>query len=146
MSEQTHPDVANVDCTTCKHIHTNTWPHVCRDRDCVCDNDIFLRQLKDTRVRDLSTELTSVKAKTKLLLEEYPDLQNVSAKHFIFAYWSRINDVDLTIMDQVDDPEVIARMRRETVEKYPALGPDAFIKRKKIQKEEAMRSYFGERK
>ena len=148
MSEQTHPDVTNVDCTICEHVHTHSWPHVCRDIHCDCDNDIFLNQLKEQQVKNMSHNLTSSKAKAKLLLEQYPKLKNVSNKHFAFAYLEIINGVALTDeqMARAEDPEHIVRMRREVVFENPGLAPNEPVLRERILKERKIHEYYRSKK
>lgn len=118
-------------CLKCQHhhkIYNDTL--VCSDQMCFCDKFTNAEALQLTEHQKVLDQMDKVKDRVAYLLENIPELRNLTNKAFVFAYWHYnfgfCTGMVLTgdTYYYLTDPEIIRRTKQKLVEKdHDKFGP-----------------------
>ena len=113
-------------CLKCRHHHEFTNGALyCSEKMCFCDKFTNAESLHLTEHQKVLDQMEKVKDKVAYMLENIPELRNLTNKAFVFAYWHYNNNfctgmvLDVKTFYYLTDPEIIRRTKQKLVEKNP---------------------------
>jgi hypothetical protein len=99
--------------------------NVCSDQMCFCEKFVNADSLELTKHQSVLDQMDKVKEKIAYMLENIPELRNLSNKAFVFCYYHYNNGFCTGMVltgkkyYELSDPEIIRRTKQKLVEKEP---------------------------
>lgn len=114
-------------CLRCSHHHEVAGDQlVCGQKMCFCDKFANADTLELTKHQAVLDQMDKVKEKIAYMLENIPELRNLSNKAFVFCFWHYNHNFCTGMVlsgkqyYEFEDPEIIRRAKQKLVEKDPA--------------------------
>jgi hypothetical protein len=107
----------------CNHdetIHAKNEPRVCSDPNCACWG-FHLKPAPRPDYEKILSLLSTTEEKIKWLLDNLPELKELSNQEFIFVYWQIVDKllISTDTIHRITDYQAIERVKRLLVAEQP---------------------------